>query len=293
MASFRRPEIENIRKNGHAVIKRKVDEPRDATRHAAESVEQDADRVVVIGGDGMLNLVINGIFRKGGDAPCAVGLIPYGTGDDFAQASSIPCGDPIAALEVVNLSPPVSADSGRVNETFFINVATGGFPADAAAETSRTTKDILGKFAYFFTGLANIGDLAAKKFHFTAPRFEWKGAIYAFGLGNGRQVGGGFSVSPKAVVNDGMLDLMIIPEMEEGLVTLISEYSRMTSLDETNRIIYVQASWVDLKSREIVNLNIDGEPAEGKEFRFTVHDRSLPFCLPENSPLLSPPSNGY
>lgn len=284
--------VEKVRKKGHTVVMKKIADPREAVRYAAAAAEQDVNTVVAVGGDGMLNRVINGIQRSRGTPGCAVGLIPFGTGNDFAGASGIPCDNPRDALDVVVETIPVPIDVGQVNQSFFVNVVTGGFPAEAAAETTRNAKDLLGKFSYLLTGLANIGDLAAKYVRFKAPGFEWKGAVYAFALGNGRQAGGGFTVASKAVIDDGLLDLMIIPESKEGLIPLVSEYLRLTRFEPTDRIVCVQVPRLDLVSREIIHLNLDGEPVEGREFRFTVHARRLPFCLPENSPMLTPPSAG-
>jgi len=92
------------------------------------------------------------------------------------------------------------------------------------------------------------------------------------------------------VINDAIPDLMVMSESEAGLVKLISDYSRMSCLDDTNRIIYRQLPWLNLASRETSYLNLDGESIEGRNFRFQVHARRLLFFLPKNSPVLSPPS---
>jgi lipid kinase YegS len=278
--------VDRIRELGHAVFVKQADEPGDATRHAAMAAEKKADTIVAVGGDGMLNMVVNGILRQKGSDACAVGLIPFGTGNDFAAACGIPLDDFREAVDTLIRSAPLSIDLGQAGGRFFVNVVTGGFPAEAGLETSRTAKKLLGKFAYFVTGLVNIGSLEARDMHFSAPGFEWAGPVYAFGLANGRRVGGGFSVSPQAVVNDGLLDLMIIPESEEGLLAILAEYSRMSQGNNANRIITHQVPWLKLVSRETVKLNLDGEPVEGKYFHFRVHSGRLSFCLPKNSPVL-------
>jgi lipid kinase YegS len=235
----------------------------------------------------MLNHVVNGIMRKKNNVSCSVGVIPFGTGNDFAGAGGIPV-DFADALDIVIRARPLPIDVSQVNQTFFINDAVGGFPAEAVADTSRTTKKLLGKFAYLATGLANIANLDAKPVNFSAPGFEWQGSAYAFGLANGRQVGGGFEIAPKAVVNDGLFDLVIFPQTKAGLVTLIVDYSRLVRLGHPDRIIYRQVPWLNLTSRETIVLNLDGESIKGKSFRFRIHARRLPFCLPERSPLLNP-----
>ncbi len=281
--------VEAIRSLGHTIVTQQISQPEDATRYAAEAVERNADRIVAVGGDGMLNLVINGVLPADCNARQAVGLIPFGTANDFAGAGNIPREDYSAALDLVLRAPPQVIDVGQVNETYFINVIAGGFPAEAAADASRKAKEVLGKFAYFLTGLANIANLEAQHVQFTAPGFEWSGAVYAFALGNGRQAGGGFSVAPKAVVNDGLLDLMIIPEWEEGIIELVSEYSRLKRHDPTDHIFYAQIPRLKLESRETIHLNLDGEPVEGTDFDFQAHPGRLRFCLPPESPLLIEP----
>ena len=153
-------------------LQKKIDEPGDAARYAGEAAEQGVDTVVAVGGDGMLGLVVNGILREACAAPCAVGLIPFGTGNDFANASGIPADNFLEAFDIVIRVVPEPIDVGQVNETYFVNVAGGGFPAEAVADTSRKAKALLGKFTYLVTGLVNIGSLAAKNVHFTAPDFE-------------------------------------------------------------------------------------------------------------------------
>jgi diacylglycerol kinase family enzyme len=214
--------IDKLKSLGHSVSTKKIEEPDDAARFAGMAAEQKFDTVVAVGGDGMLNLVISGILHENTDAPCAVGLIPFGTANDFAGAGGIPPDNFLEALDIVIHAVPARIDVGQVNETFFVNVADGGFP----------------------------------------------------------------KVSPSAVVNDGLLDLIIIPESEDGLIPLILEYSRMNHPDDAKRIIYRQVPGLNLNSSETIHLNLDGETVVGKNFRFKVHAQRLSFCLPSNSPIL-------
>ncbi|MGD9302175.1 MAG: YegS/Rv2252/BmrU family lipid kinase [Desulfobacterales bacterium] len=284
--------VEKMQRLGHSVFTKQIEEPDDAVRYAGEAAAQGSNTVVAVGGDGMLSLVVTGILQKRSKAPCEIGLIPFGTANDFAGACGIPSDDFPAALDIILQTEPVPVDVGQVNGTFFINAVVGGFPAEAVKDTSRKTKALLGKFAYLATGLANIGNLAPKNVRFSAPGFEWEGPVYAFGLGNSRQAGGGIQFSPKAVVNDRLLDLMIMPESEEGLVSLVSDFSRLSRLDETDRIIYRRVPGLDVASHETLHINLDGEPAQGKDFHFRVYKYRLPFHLPKDSPVLGPPSTG-
>ena len=270
---------------------RRIDTPADAQRFAGQAVENEMDRIIAVGGDGMLDRIVNGILCSSGQFSGAVGLIPFGTGNDFARAAGIPLDNHLEAMKIAVENPPVPIDIGQMNDDYFINVVTGGFPAEAAAETPGVAKGLLGGFAYFLTGILNIGDLSPRIIHFSGPGLEWQGPVYAFGLGNGRRAGGGFSVCPQAVVTDGMLDLMIVPESKRGLVSLITDYLQMTRFDPTEDIRYERVAWVNVSSDETIHVNRDGEPVKGKAFRFTVHPRRLSFCLPEHSPILKHPES--
>lgn len=283
--------VEEVRGRGHTVLLRQIQVPKNAARFAAEAVDQNIDRIVAVGGDGMINRLVYGMLHERTEAPCALALVPFGTGNDLARAGGIPVGDPLEALEIAVDAIPVGIDVGRVDEFFFVNAVTGGFPAEAVAGISRKTKEIFGKFAYVLTGLANVGSLSAKKVRFTAPGLEWEGPIHGFTLGNGRQAGGGLTIAPGALLDDGLFDLMIIPESEEGLLPLLVEFSQMDDPDRLEHIICVQVPSLNLECRETIYLNLDGETVSGKKFRFDVQPQLLPLCLPRNSPVIAPPAD--
>ncbi|MFO7965957.1 MAG: YegS/Rv2252/BmrU family lipid kinase [Desulfobacterales bacterium] len=256
--------IQKIRDIGFMLSEKRIESPPDAARFAAEAVRQKFDLVLAVGGDGMLNLVVNGMLKDKSGSECAVGLVPFGTGNDFARASGIPLENALDAVAMAIDSTPVLIDVGQVNDTYFVNVVTGGFPAMAAAETSGSAKELLGGFAYFLTGLTKIGSLVAHPGRFTGPGFEWKGKMYACALGNGRRAGGGFSVSPRAVITDGLLDLMIMPESDKGLLSLVSDYYHMSRSENPGDIQYAQLPWLDLSTREPIHLTAESPPEVGQ-----------------------------
>ena len=284
--------VRKIRGRGHTVDSRQIRVPKNAARFAAEAVERDIDRIVAVGGDGMINRLVYGILHGRTQASCALALVPFGTGNDLARAAGIPIDECLEALEIATDADPVPIDVGRVDGFFFVNAVTGGFPAEAVTGITRKTKELFGKFAYVLTGLANVGSLSAKRVKFSAPGFEWEGPVHGFTLGNGRQAGGGLTIAPKALLDDGKLDLMVIPESREGLLPLLTEFSRMGDPDRLEHIICVQVPRLTLESRETIHLNLDGETVAGTDFHFEVQPRRLPFCLPRNSPLTASPAGG-
>jgi diacylglycerol kinase (ATP) len=126
--------------------------PGDAGAAARDAASLGYDHVFIAGGDGTLNEVINGLgsvesaFEK-----TTIGLLPLGTGNDFAAALGLPA-DPEAALETVLEATPRAVDLGRVNDRFFVNVSAGGFIADVSEAVDPQLKSIAGRFAYLIGG---------------------------------------------------------------------------------------------------------------------------------------------
>ncbi len=243
-----REAIEELRQAGHQVDVRVTWEQGDATRQAAEAVEREVDTVVAAGGDGTVNEVVNGLFEKSETCRTALGILPYGTANDFARSAGIPYEDPLAALRMLVSTETVPIDIGKVNETLFINVASGGFGAQITHETPAEMKNVLGGFSYFLTGVANASSLAPRPVACRGEDFEWAGDLLGIALGNGRLAGGGFGVTPHAVVNDGLLDVTIIPDVPwSQLLTTVHEFLHLPLENHpAEHLIRKRGSWFEL-----------------------------------------------
>ncbi len=284
-----REAVETLRGAGHALDARVIWEPGDAAVFAAEAAEAGVARIVAAGGDGTLNEAINGLFLAGPEPQTAVGILPYGTANDFATACGISPQDPAAMLRFALEAEPVPIDVGRANERFFLNVASGGYPAEVTTETTAEAKQILGGFAYFLTGLTSAATVTARPTRLQAPDFQWEGDILGITVSNGRQAGGGFRVAPSAWLDDGLLDVMVIPHVTWGeFVALASELLRVESRLGSEHILYRQCSWLEIEAPEGLQVNVDGEPLFSTHFRFEALPRRLRCCLPQTAPLTAP-----
>ncbi len=130
-----RAAVGEIRDRGYPLDIRVTWEGGDAARYAAEAAKGAYDVVVAAGGDGTVNEVVQGVLDVGSSSNIAVGILPYGTANDFATGCGIPKGNPLAALTLAAEGEPTPIDVGKVNERCFINVASGGFGAKVTAET--------------------------------------------------------------------------------------------------------------------------------------------------------------
>ena len=209
--------------------------------------------------------------------------MPLGTANDFARAAGIPL-EPVAALELLEVQA-LPIDLGEVNGEVFLNMGTGGFGSQVTAQTSEDLKKVLGAAAYLFTGLSRFTELSAASVSLEGPDFHWQGELLALGIGNGRQAGGGHVLCPQAVVDDGLLDISILPAPQEVVGTLRDLLSGGLGLD--SMFVRARLPWVEVKGSQGLDINLDGEPLQGDSLRFRVLPAALRLHLPADSPLLS------
>lgn len=270
-----------MRERGWQLDVRLTWEAGDAARWVDEALAAGYGHVVAGGGDGTLRDVAEAMARAGTQASLV--LLPLGTANDFARAAGIPL-EPEQALALLE-APAHAIDLGRVGEQVFLNMATGGFGSQVTANTSEDLKKVLGAAAYLFTGLSRFSELSAASVELHGPDFQWQGDLLALGIGNGRQAGGGHVLCPQAQVDDGLLDISILPAPKEVVSTLRSVLSDGLGLE--NMFVRARLPWVEIKSSQGLDINLDGEPLQGDSLRFEVLPAALRVHLPLDSPLLS------
>ena len=122
--------------------------------------------------------------------------------------------------------------------------------------------------------------------------FDWEGGLIALGLGNGRQAGGGRELCPEALVNDGLLELTVIPELSGELAATLGTLVRNGQRAALERsAVRARLPWVELEGLAgPFTLNLDGEPLQAGRFRVDCVPGRLRMHLPPQSPLLAQPS---
>ncbi len=282
-----RPAIETLRNRGHRVEVRVTWEGGDAAFFAEEAALNGFDAVVAAGGDGTLNEVVGGVCRLPSEQRCAVGVTPLGTANDFATAVGIVTDDPLDALTLAAEAEPTPIDVGRLDERVFINVASGGIGAEVTTETPPELKHLLGRVAYLISGLSQVKNIQTVPIRLEGPDFLWEGRSFVFAVGNGRQAGGGFRVCPRARLDDGLLDVFVLPEVPANqLLMVLRDFLTLGADLPHEAVIYRQLPWVRVSSEKMIQVNLDGEPLRIRACRFSVEPAALPFFLPPHSPLV-------
>ena len=177
-----------------------------------EAIGEGHKRIVVAGGDGSIGEAVNGIFAT--DPQTELGVVPVGTGDDFAKASSIaPHWEHATALLADRLSsdaPGRPIDVGRCNERYFVNVAGVGFDAEVSTIAKRIRLPI-GDAVYFLALLrALMHGIATPRLKISFGQTILHDTFTLVSFCNGAWVGGMFQLAPDAVNDDGTLDAVCV-----------------------------------------------------------------------------------
>ena len=268
---------------GHTIEVRVTSEKGDARRFASETGE--VDLLIAAGGDGTLNEVVHGLMDLPEAARSVLGMVPLGTANDFAAACGI-ARDPEQALALCLEGRAVPVDVGKANEHWFLNAASIGFGAEITATTPPELKHLLGPAAYAVMGAILAMNVHHYRGRLTLPNREITGSGPVAIVGNGRQAGGGVQVTPRARIDDGLLDVLAvrnIPAM--ALLTAARELQELSPDGEY--ISYWQTPWAEAHTEEAIPVNLDGEPMQFSSVRYEAVPRAIRLIVPPNCPLLS------
>jgi len=290
-----REAVQAMRERGVRIDVRVTWEAGDAARCVAGAIDSGADTIIAAGGDGTLSEIAAALadLDRPGDALPALGLVPMGTANDFAAAGGLP-GEPLPALELVAAQPALPVDLLRLDAGgavhWVANLASGGFGTQVTVETPEGMKKLLGGLAYLLTGLARLGRIEPVLARLQGPGFEWEGGFIALGIGNGRQAGGGQALCPDARIDDGLLDLTVIPELSGEIASTLGAVVSEGKVAALDRVATrARLPWVEVTAGEPLALNLDGEPVESRHFRIECAARRLRMHLPPDSPLRAQP----
>lgn len=250
----------------------------DAARAAEQAVREGYDHLFVAGGDGTLNEVLNGVAAvPHGLERVTFGLLPLGTGNDFAHALGVP-EDLEGAVDVLARGELAEIDVARLGDRRFVNVSAGGFVAEVSDAVDPQLKSIAGKLAYLIGGAGALLDHEPHDLVVTIdgePPRSIRASLFA--VCNSRLVGGGRLIAPYALVDDGELDVCIVEGMRTlELVGLLKKVSAGEHVDD-ERVHYFRAKNVEIRSDRPFKVNTDGEVIETSVCRYSIAPRAARF----------------
>jgi diacylglycerol kinase (ATP) len=249
----------------------------DARRIAAKSVTENYTHIFVAGGDGTLNEALNGAASiENGLQKVIFGLIPLGTGNDFANSLGL-TENVEETLDFYARQKTILVDVGAVNEHFFVNVSAGGFIAEVSDAVNPQLKTIAGKFAYLLGGAQVFFEFlpfeAKIKIRFASG--ETIRRIYnlqMFAVCSGKTIGGGNLIAPDALIDDGLFDVCLFKASDESSFSFLNQLSQVPSGNHIGNesIEYFRSDSIEFEFDREIKYNLDGEVFMGKSCRYRI-----------------------
>jgi len=267
-------------------------------KHAIEltsmAIQEGIKKILVVGGDGTLNEVVNGIFNQKSYPvkDILVGMIPVGTGNDWGKTYDLPRKYK-QAIEVIKKEHVFTQDIGHIRfdstegqqERYFVNVSGMGYDALVAMKTNRMKdKGRGGTLAYLmniFTGLFQY-----RNTHFNIKvdgKEVFKGKVLSMNLGICKYNGGGLMQVPDAIPDDGLLDITVIKGISK--FTIVKNVAKLYD-GSFIKLKFVEqfrggSCTIVSKPEGVVLLEADGESLGHSPLQFTVIPKALNVIIPD------------
>lgn len=249
--------------------------------------DREIKRVIVAGGDGTIGKVANALLPDFSNLE--LGIIPLGTANDMARSLDLPLTDLDAAFEMAVNGSTTAIDVIHAYNgvsSYFVNAATGGFGGEVTAALSNKNKHLWGPFSYWMTAMAKLVDLHAFELRIEVDGEPSQHRVYGIGLANGRFVGGGFPIAGSALLNDGLLDLVVIPELPPLELLGAGVSFVMGSQSDAATIVTKRARRVVVQASPGMSFSLDGEPTHAFDASFEVMPATLRVVAGEKAALI-------
>jgi diacylglycerol kinase (ATP) len=250
----------------------------DATEAAKE---WDNGLLIVAGGDGTINDVINGLGKAGFPEGVTLALLPTGTGNDLAATLDIPERTDEAEAVIrqgrVRTLDVARVRSEGIHERFFINVATGGIGAEISDANYEELKSRWGKLSYLRASLEVAQNFDVKEVTLHLDGEERRVRAINVALGNCRYAGGGWLAAPKANPEDGLLDVVVLEDvgLKEFLTLAPAALAKSDYLDKEG-VFFTRAKEIRVEIQPPgLEFTVDGEVIGNEPAEFVVIPHAL------------------
>jgi diacylglycerol kinase (ATP) len=229
-----------------------------APRHAAEIAARacdDFDAIVAIGGDGTIHEIASAMFK----CPKPLGIIPAGSGNDLVKSLQIPT-DTGRAIDILHAGRTRTIDVGLINGLCFVNVVGIGFDAAVNRNSHGLRWPASGLLRYVAALIKTLGTFEAVTTRVTLDGTTSGQDLFLLTIGNGTTCGGGFRLTPHAVLDDGLLDVTMVkplrvpvllwhlPKVFKGTIEKVVRYATLRT-----------ARKIRVESAGPIPVHVDGE----------------------------------
>lgn len=242
----------------------------------AEFIRQAApEGIIAAGGDGTVHEVVNLVMHEGLDLP--VGIIGSGTSNDFATYLRLDTEDYFDRIADGKI---MEVDLGKVEDEYFINVASAGMVTSIAHEVDVKLKNTFGKLAYYVQGLKTLPQFKALDMVIRTEEEEIREKAFLFLIVNSSVVASFKNAARQASVQDGKLDLLLVKQCGIGeLMTLTAELLAGKDVSGCKEVVYRQAASFEVSCDTELVSDLDGELGPRLPLKIETIPRALKlFC---------------
>ena len=234
--------------------------------------------VAAAGGDGTIHGLVNAMMKCGYEVPIAI--LPEGTANDVAVHLSIPM-LPEEYCRIITDGRLANIDLGKVNDTYFVNVASAGLLTETAHEVQYRWKNILGRGAYYIKSLEKLQRVHPMRLKMSVDGKKTNMTAAVFLILNGGTAGGFQGLTPESDMNDGLLDFLAIKSLSLPMVThLLIKFLRGQLLQDGNTF-YCQGRHFTIELSSETTTDLDGEIGPSMPWDITVVPSALKIWLPK------------
>lgn len=263
--------INAYQKQGYIIVPFRISFNADL-EDAFSDIDDSYDHILISGGDGTVNQIVNIIKQRNLDLPIAI--LPTGTANDFANVIGMPR-NLRQCIDLILNSSPKEIDLGKANDRYFINIFSCGLFTDVSQKTPTARKNIFGKLAYYFTGIRELPNF--KKLHLSikSDGRDYDGSAILLFIFNGRTAGG-FEIAHDSLIDDGVLDIIVVNgENIFEKLTFLSQFIINKNVSYPKGIIHFKASKLELEIANNFTTDIDGEQGPTSPLTITCESKAL------------------
>ncbi|MDA3822775.1 MAG: diacylglycerol kinase family lipid kinase [Bacteroidales bacterium] len=248
-------------------------------------IELGFNRIIVVGGDGTMNEVINGVFAQKSIPTNEVmlGMISVGTGNDWGKMFNIPS-DYEEAIKTIKTQKTFIQDAGVVtycksNKTwqrYFINIAGMGFGAKVVSRSNNLkAKGKSSPSLYLVTLFTSLLSYKSIKAEIQIDGTSFKRKVFNLNIGIGKFNGGGMMPIPDAIADDGLYSITLIKKM--GRIRVIANIKKLYNgqITRHRRVESYTGKTINVDSKSILHLETDGETLGHSPMEFQIIPRSV------------------
>lgn len=253
----------------------------DAIRFAQEAADAGVSTIVAAGGDGTVNEVVRGIDHAGAFDDVTLGILPVGTGNNFAKNIGIT--DIDTGFAVLEGGERRWIDIGQADGRLFLNSCVAGLTAESSVETSREMKNRLGVLAYVMTTLRTVSNFDGLSLSVDiddggTETMPWTGEAICVLVGNGRRfaIGG----STQANMEDGLLDVAVIEDVSTLDLMGDALIEQLLGHDSAHLVrTRASALTITIQNPTSSRFSLDGEIIQRRRLSLGIRPRTLAIAV--------------